>query len=165
MQPEPSPPGSSLGGSAPPKARANLVAAMIAGGLAVLTACMLIWFVLYNVVFAMAATGGGLAPVVVVNLIAGVLAIGALVVTAAFTFARRIPGAWTLCGVSAFYVVAMLLGAPLVFGTPVVDQFRWIFSFEKSNGVAIALAVLFCALTAIAAAVAASVKSYGRVSR
>ena len=40
-------------------------------------------------------------------------------------------------------------------------QLKFLFGFDKSNGVAMALAIIFGALTAIMAAIAGSLKSYG----
>ncbi|MEU3621954.1 hypothetical protein BS329_02870 [Amycolatopsis coloradensis] len=169
MQPNSPQPGFPPGGPAPwggapgvptprPKPRANAAAAMIAGVLALLTAAMLVWFVLYNVVHAGGA--GHWSGVEVQNVVFGVISSGALVVAAGFTFARRISGAWTLCGLCALSAVAMVVAAPLVWGTPLGAQLKWIFSFDKSNGVAIALAVIFAVLTASVALIAGSVWSY-----
>ncbi|AUI60849.1 hypothetical protein [Amycolatopsis sp. BJA-103] len=146
-------------GQPPSKPRANAAAAMIAGSLALLTAGMLVWFVLYNVVHANGATGQW-SGVEMQNVAFGVISTGALVVTAGFTFARRISGAWTLFGLCALFAVAMLIAAPLLWGTPLDAQLKWIFGFDKSNGVAIALAVIFSILTASMAAIAGSVRSY-----
>ncbi|MFC3453947.1 hypothetical protein [Amycolatopsis speibonae] len=150
------------GGPSPvarPKPRANAGAAMAAGVLALLTAGMLVWFALYNVVHATGASGRW-SGIEVQNVVGGVITAGLLVVAAGFTFARRIPGAWTLCGLCLFYVVASIAMAPLVWGTPFGTHLKWIFGFEKSNGVATALAIVFGALTVIMAAIAGSVKSY-----
>ncbi|MEV7553407.1 hypothetical protein AB0N89_27660 [Amycolatopsis sp. NPDC089917] len=145
---------------APPKPRANAGAAMTAGILALLTAAMLVWFALYNVVHA-SGPAGRWSGVEVQNVGFGVLSVGALVVAAGFTFARRIPGAWTLFGLCAVFAVAMLFAAPLLWGTPLDAQLKWIFGFGKSNGIAIALAVIFAVLTTIMAAIAGSVKARG----
>ncbi|MBB5851853.1 hypothetical protein ACFQ05_01115 [Amycolatopsis umgeniensis] len=141
------------------KPRANATAAVITGSLALLTAAMLVWFALYNVVYAGGSEGGWSGPVLQ-NVVGGIVTAGLLVVAAGFTFARRIAGAWTLFGLCAFYVVAVFLAAPLVWGTPFGTQVQWIFGFDKSNGVATALASVFGFLTAVMAAIAGSVRSY-----
>ncbi|ANN19316.1 hypothetical protein SD37_29350 [Amycolatopsis orientalis] len=143
-----------------PKPRANTAAAVTAGILGVLTACMLVWFVLYNVIYA-SAPEGGWSGQVMQNVVFGVIAAVVLMVAAAFTFARRIPGAWTLFGFCVFYVMAVLVATPLLWGTPLSTHLKWIFGFQKSNGVAIALVIIFGILTAITAAIAGSVKSRG----
>ncbi|MFF5261648.1 serine/threonine-protein kinase [Actinomadura viridis] len=143
-----------------PRLRANAAAALIAGVLALLTAGMLVWFVLYNVVHA-GSEGGGVSSVGLVNMFAGTIGTGLLLVAAGFTFARRIPGVWTLCALSAFYVVASIVVAPLLFGTPLGSQLKYLFGFEGGDGVAIGLAITFSALTAVTAAIAGSVTSSG----
>ncbi|WP_414940900.1 hypothetical protein [Amycolatopsis sp. cmx-11-51] len=158
MQPNPPQPGFPL---PKPRARANAAAAVIAGALALLTVVMLVWFVLYNVVHANGPTGHW-SGVEVQNVVFGVISAGALVVAAGFTFARRISGAWTLCGLCALFAVAMIFATPLLRGTPLDAQLKWIFGFDKGNGVAIALAVIFAVLTASMAAIAGSVRSYGK---
>ncbi len=145
-------------GQPPSKPRANAAAAVIAGSLALLTAGMLVWFVLYNVVHANGV--GQWSGVEMQNVVFGVISTGSLVIAAGFTFARRIPGAWTLFGLCALFAVAMLFAAPLLWGTPFNAQLKWIFGFDKGNGVAIALAVIFAVLTASMAAIAGSVRSY-----
>ncbi|MGP3931047.1 hypothetical protein [Nonomuraea sp. KM88] len=142
----------------PPRPRANVAAAMIAGILGLLTAGMLVWFALYNVVHANGPAGiwNG---VVVVNVVGGVIGAGLVMVAAGFTFARRIPGAWTLCVLCVLYVVATFV-APLLRGTPFSAQLAFVFGFDKTNSVAIGLAIIFCVLTTIIAAIAGSVKSY-----
>ncbi|TDD18689.1 hypothetical protein [Nonomuraea diastatica] len=52
--------------------------------------------------------------------------------------------------------------ATLLRGTPFGAQLKFVFGFDKSNGVAIGLAITFSVLTAIIAAIAGSVKSDGR---
>ncbi|MFG3702216.1 hypothetical protein ACGF5C_30635 [Micromonospora sp. NPDC047620] len=133
---------------------------MIAGILALLTAGMLIWFALYNVVYASGPTGRW-SSLVLENAIGGVIGAGSLVVAAGFTFARRISGAWTLCALCVLYVVATILVAPLLRGTAFGAQLKFVFGFDQGDGVAVALAVIFGVLTAIMAATAGSVKSYG----
>lgn len=146
--------------AAPPRPRANAAAAVIAGILALLIAGMLVWFALYNVGYATGGTGRW-SSLVLQNVLGGVVGAGLLLVAAGFTFARRISGAWTLCALCVLYVVAPLVVAPLLHGTPFGAQLKWIFGFDRSDGVAIALAVIFGVLTAIIAAIAGSVKSYG----
>lgn len=147
------------GQAASPKPRANVVAAVIAGVLALLAAGMLVWFALYNVAVAVEADGR-LAGITVQNMFSGVISAVVLVVAAGFTFARRIPGAWTLFGLCVFYVVAVFVGTPLVWGTPFGAQVKWLFSFDDSDSTAMALTIILAVLTAITAAIAASVKSY-----
>lgn len=169
MQPNSPQPGFPPGGPAPwgggpglptpkPRPRANAVAAVIAGVLALLTAAMLVWFVLYNVVHANEA--GLWSGVEVQNVVFGVISAGSLMVAAGFTFARRISGAWILFGLCALFAVAMLVAAPLLWGTSLGAQLKWIFGFDKSNGIAIALAIIFAVLTASVALIAGSVRSY-----
>lgn len=146
--------------AAPPRPRANAAAAMIAGILALLTAAMFVWFALFNVVNASGPTGRW-SSVVSVNVLGGVIGAGVLVVAAGFTFARRISGAWTLCALCALYAVAPFVVAPLLWGTPFDDQLKFLFGFDESDSVAIALAIIFSVPTAIIAAIAGSVKSYG----
>ncbi|WP_037303565.1 hypothetical protein [Amycolatopsis orientalis] len=143
-----------------PKPRANTAAAVTAGILALLITGVLVWFVLYNVVYA-SKPEGGWSGQVVQNVFGGVIAAVAMTVAAGFTFARRIPGAWTLCGFCVFSLVAILVVTPVVWGTPFNTHLEWIFGFHKSNGVAIALVVILGILTAITAAIAGSVKSRG----
>ncbi|MFI6540389.1 hypothetical protein ACIBHY_48580 [Nonomuraea sp. NPDC050547] len=130
---------------------------MIAGILALVATAMLVWFALNDALYAIRHDDWS--SLVLQNVIAGVIGAGALVVAAAFTFARRIPGVWTLCGLCGLYVVANLVLAPLLHGTPFGAQFAFLFGFDKVNGIAAGLATMFCALTAIVAAVAGSVKS------
>ncbi|WP_083737485.1 hypothetical protein [Amycolatopsis keratiniphila] len=146
-----------------PKPRANAPAAVIAGVLALLAAAMLVWFALYNV-FVATEANGGLSAITVQNMLSGALSAVVLVVTAGFTFARRIPGVWTLFGFCVFYVVAVFVGMPLVWGTPFSNQVKWLFSFDDSDSTAMALMIVFSVLAAVAAAIAGSVKSYGKKS-
>ncbi|GAB3729113.1 hypothetical protein GCM10027598_50210 [Amycolatopsis oliviviridis] len=158
MQPNPPQPGPPK--PRPPKPRASAGAAMTAGFLGLLTAAMIVWFALYNVVYGLDPAGGWSGPVIQ-NAFGGIVTAGLLVVAAGFTFARRIPGAWTLFGLCAFYVMAVFVAAPLVWGTPFGTHLKWIFGFDKSNGVATALASIFGILTAVMAAIAGSVKARG----
>ena len=50
--------------------------------------------------------------------------------------------------------------APLVWGTPVSVQLEFLFGFDDADSVAIALAIIFGALTAVMAAIAGSMKSH-----
>jgi hypothetical protein len=142
--------------AAPPRPRANTPAAVLAGILAALTAGMLAWFALYNVVYGSGPTGRW-SSVVLVNVLGGIIGAGLLLVAAGFTVARRISGAWTLCALCALYVVASIFVAPLLWGTAFSAQLKFVFGFEGGDGVAVALMVIFSVLTAIAS----SVKSYG----
>ncbi|MFI9560961.1 hypothetical protein [Nonomuraea endophytica] len=177
MQPDPSQPGfpqygqpPMAGGPAPwgggpsplavpPRPRANAAAAVIAGILALITAGMLVWFALNDALYGIRHDDWS--SLVLQNVIAGVIGAGLLLVAAGFTFARRIPGAWTLCALCGLFVVANLVLAPLLNGTPFGAQFKFLFGFDKVNGTAAGLATIFSALTAIMAAIAGSVKSYG----
>lgn len=161
-QPTPSGP-PPWGHTARPKPRANTPAAVTAGILALLAAAMLVWFALYNVFVAVEANGG-LSGITVQNIVSGTVASVVLMVAAGFTFARRIPGAWTLFGFCVFSVVAVFAGMPLVGGTPFGSQVKWLFSFDDSDSTAMALMIVFSVLAAVAAAIAASVKSYGKKS-
>lgn len=155
--------GGGPGQAARAKPRANAVAAVIAGVLALLAAGMLVWFSLYNVVAA--ETNGNLSGITVQNMLSSVITAVVLVVAAGFTFARRIPGAWTLFGLCVFYVVAVFVGTPLVWGTPFGAQVKWLFSFDDSDSTAMALTIFLAVLTAIMSAIAASVKSYDTKTR
>ncbi|MFD6068024.1 MULTISPECIES: hypothetical protein [Amycolatopsis] len=161
--PQPGPPTPSgpppWGQTARPKPRANMPAAVTAGILALLAAAMLVWFALYNVIVATESDGRPSA-ITVQNMVSGVVSAVVLVIAAAFTFARRIPGAWTLFGLCVFYVVAVFVGTPLVWGTSFGAQVKWLFSFDDSDSTAMALTIILAVLTAIAAAIAGSVKSY-----
>ncbi|GAA3516574.1 hypothetical protein [Actinocatenispora rupis] len=130
---------------------------MAASILALLTVAMYALFALWNVVY---ATTGSVS-LLLENVLGGAVGAGALLVAAGFTFARRIAGAWTLCGLCVLYVVTGVFLAPVLRGTPLTDQFGWIFGFHKVNGVAIGLAVIFGVLTAVTAAIAGIVRSYG----
>ncbi|MFB4319985.1 hypothetical protein [Actinomadura sp. 21ATH] len=143
------------------KPRANTAAAVTAGVLALLTAVMLVWFALYNVVYAGGPSSGRWSSLVLENAIGGIAGAGLLLVAAAFTVARKIPGAWALCALCVLYVVATLFVGPLLRGTGLGAQFRFVFGFDRGDGVGVALAMIFGVLTAIAAAIAGSVKSYG----
>ncbi|RSN26989.1 hypothetical protein DMC61_26415 [Amycolatopsis sp. WAC 04169] len=146
-----------------PKPRANAPAAVIAGVLALLAAAMLVWFASYNV-FVATEANGGLSAITVQNMLSGALSAVVLVIAAGFTFARRIPGVWTLFGFCVFYVVAVFVGMPLVWGTPFSSQVKWLFSFDDGDSTAMALMIVLCVLAAVAAAIAGSVKSYGKRS-
>ncbi|NBE99538.1 hypothetical protein FE391_41255 [Nonomuraea sp. KC401] len=98
---------------------------------------------------------------VLVNVVGGLIGAGLVRVASGFTFARRIPGAWTLCVLCVLYVVATFV-APLLRGTPFGAQLAFVFGFDKTNGVAIGLAILFCVLTAIIAAIAGTTRRSGR---
>lgn len=166
MQPNPQQPsiaGSPTGGPSPlvpSKPRANAMAAVIAGVLALLTVAMLVWFAFQDVIYLAKGMTGGLTGMVLVNVLGGAVSAGALLVAAGFTFARRTAGAWTLCGLCAFYAVLNTVMAPVLWGTSISVQLEWLFGFDKSNGAAAGLATIFAVPTAIAAAIAASVKSH-----
>ncbi|MEY9846525.1 protein kinase [Streptacidiphilus sp. MAP5-3] len=142
-----------------PKARANSVAAMIAGSTALLTAAMLVWFGVYNFLGAHWAADAGFSPALE-NVAFGLLGGGVLLVPAGFAFARRIAGAWTLCALCVLYILAILLVAPLQ-GEDFGAHLQFVFGFDGGAGVANGLAIIFSTLTAISAAIAGSVKSSG----
>lgn len=146
--------------AAPPKPRANAAAAVTASILALATACMLVWFAFQDVIFLDNGLAGGLTGMVLVNVLGGAVGAGSVLTAAGFTFTRRIGGAWTLCGLCAFYTVANIVAAPLLWGTSIGDQLEWVFGFDRSNGTAVGLATIFGILTAVAAAIAGAVKSY-----
>ncbi|MBO2447915.1 serine/threonine protein kinase [Actinomadura barringtoniae] len=146
--------------AATPRPGAYGAAAVIAGILALLTAGMLVWFALYNVVYASGA-GGRWSSLVVENVLGGFISAGVLLVAAGFTVARSIPGAWTLCALCVFYAVATIFLGPLQGSTTLGAQLTFVFGFGKSNGIAVGLSIIFGVLTAIMAAIAGSVKSYG----
>jgi hypothetical protein len=148
--------------AAPPTPKANAAAAVIAGILALITAGMLVWFALNDALYAIRHDDWS--SLVLQNVLGGVIGAGVLLVAAGFTFARRLPGAWTLCALCVLFVVANLVLAPLLHGTPFGAQLTFLFGFDKINGIAAGLATIFCALTAIVAMIAGSVKSYGPVT-
>jgi len=121
---------------------------------------MFSWFAFQDIIYLSMGMTGGLTSMVLVNVLGGAVGAGALLVATGFTFARRIPGAWTLFGLCMFYAVANTALAPLLWGVSIGDQFTWLFGFEKINGTASGLATIFSVLTAIASAVAGSVKSH-----
>ncbi|MUN38206.1 hypothetical protein GNZ18_16565 [Actinomadura sp. NEAU-AAG5] len=142
----------------PPKPRANAAAAMAAGNLALLSAGMLIWFALYNI----ATVGGSADPSpspVVENVVGGAIGAGLLFIAAALAFARRIAGVWALYALCMLYVVAILFVQPLGGTTTFGGQLKWLFGFQKGNGAAMGMTVIFSVSTAIMAAIAGTVKS------
>lgn len=145
--------------AAAPRSKANAAAAVIAGILALIAVGMLIWFALNDALYAIRHDDWS--SLVLQNVFAGVVGAGSLLVAAGFTFARKIPGAWTLFALCVLFVVANLVLAPLLHGTPFGAQLKFLFGFDKINGTAAGLATIFCALTAIMAVIAVSVKSYG----
>ena len=166
MQPKTEPPqqdqqptSDDVGEPGPMAARANAAAANAAAVLALFTTVMFSWYALDNVIF-LYEVSGGWSALMLVNVLGGAVAAGTMLVAAGFTYVRRIAGAWTLFGMCASYIVAIFVMAPLLWGTPIGSQVEWIFGFDKSNGVAIGLAVICCILTGGAAAIAAAVKSY-----
>lgn len=139
------------------KPRASTGLAVTAGVLGVLTAAMLAWFAIYNV--GDDVTIDGETPSVIkINIIFGFIAAAVLLTAAAFTLARMIVGAWTLCGLTLFCVV-MIFASPLLRGEPMSHYLDWVFGFEKSNGVAMALTVIIGAATAVVAALAGALRS------
>ncbi|MEW2354886.1 hypothetical protein [Spirillospora sp. NPDC029432] len=68
-------------------------------------------------------------------------------------------GALVWFALCLLYVVATVFVAPLLRGTGLGAQLKFVFGFEGGDGVAVALAVIFSVLTATAAAIAGTVKS------
>ncbi|GAA2629884.1 serine/threonine-protein kinase [Actinomadura fulvescens] len=157
--PQPRGPGQFSPRPQPPRPRANATAAVIASILALLIAVVLVFFALYNVVHASGPNGRWTSGVLV-NVLGGVIAAGATSAAAGFTFARRISGAWTLCALCALYVLATIFMAPLLHGTTLSAQLKFLFGFDQTDDAAAGLALIFSALTAIIAAIAGSLKSY-----
>ncbi|CAL9490158.1 hypothetical protein SUDANB95_03200 [Actinosynnema sp. ALI-1.44] len=135
----------------------NPAASVVAGGLALVTAAMLVWFALANVVHA-DATARAWSGLTVQNVVGGLGAATVLLVAAGFTVARRIAGAWALCGLCVLYVVVTTFVAPLLRGASLDAHLRFLFGFGGSDDAAIGLAVIFSVFTATAAAVAASLR-------
>lgn len=161
------PPRTVVGGPAPRRGAgfvtrrpmANAAAAAIAGALGLATAGMQVWFAMDSI-----EVSGPLdewSSLAWSNVIGGFIAAVGLLVTAAFTFARMIGGAWTLCVLCALLVAAVFV-SPLARGADFGAQLDWAFGFHKANGVATGLTVIGGFLTAIAAAIAASVRSSPR---
>ncbi|MFD9893387.1 hypothetical protein ACFWY9_28925 [Amycolatopsis sp. NPDC059027] len=141
---------------APVRRRANLPAGVVAAVLAGCTAIALLWFVFANVLI-----GGPFdewSAMVWLNVVAGLLSAFVLVVPAGFLLARRVWAAWTLFGLGVLYAVVSMV-VPLPPGTSFGAHLDFVLGFHKSNGVPAGLAVIFAFLTAIAAAVSATVGS------
>ncbi|MBT2206695.1 hypothetical protein [Actinomadura sp. NEAU-AAG7] len=62
------------------------------------------------------------------------------------------------------YVVAILFVQPLGGTTTFGGQLKWLFGFQKGNGAAMGMTVIFSVLTAIMAAIAGTVKSQAPTS-
>lgn len=137
----------------PVRPRANPGASVLAGLLALLTACLLVWFAVANI----EAFVKPWPSVVTVNVIGGFCAAGLLAIIAVFTFARTIAGAWTLIVTNVFFVVINIV-APLLRSQSLGAHLDWMFGFHKATGVAIGLTMFACVLTAVTAAVAAVAK-------
>lgn len=163
MQPIPPQPGPPRPGPVPRRPRANFAAAMIAGILGLLTVAMIVWFALPVAVDAIAGGPAGIGPPTpetFVYVIGSFFFVFLLSVAGGFTFARRIPGAWTLCALCAFFVVGVL-AQPLLWGFPWGELFATLFDFgHPSQYIPIGLALIFCVPTAITAAIAGGLKSY-----
>ncbi len=172
MQPDPPQPGFPQNGQPPmpggpapwgggprPFARPNAAATLVAGYLSLLTAGLLVWFATYNVVYSGGAVGPSSGPVWE-NVVGGVIAAGLLLLAAVFTFARTMFGVWALYALCMFYVLAILVVQPLAGSTTFGAQFKWVFGFQKSNGIAMGMVIISCILTAITAAIAGLAKSY-----
>ncbi|SDM68626.1 hypothetical protein SAMN04489726_2904 [Allokutzneria albata] len=132
-----------------------MVGSVLAGLLALLAAGLLVWFAVADMLAN--STPEPWPDVVRMNVIGGFTAAGLLVIAAVFTFARMVAGAWTL-GVASLFFVIMNIIAPLLRGESVSAHLSFLFGFHKTTGVAIGLATIVCALTAIVAAVAAVAK-------
>ncbi|MBF9067208.1 protein kinase [Streptacidiphilus sp. NEAU-YB345] len=139
-----------------PRSRANTAAAVTSGVLALVTAAMLAWFALCNITGESTTYWSSLAWE---NVLGGFVSAALLVPSAAFTFARRLPGAWTLCAQCVVYVVSIFVMNPVLQGTGFGPQLDFVLGFHRSNGIAIGLAAIFGLLTAITAAIAGSVTS------
>ena len=164
MQPNPPPPGpvpyTPPPVPPPPRPRTNAAAARTAAALALVTAVLYVWFAFQDVLNVGGGLTGGLTGMVFVNIIGGAVGAGTVLVAAGFTYARRVAGAWTLCGLCALYAVVNTVLAPLVWGTTFSAQIDWLFGFHKSNGIAAGLATVFSLLTAVAAGTAAGTRTY-----
>lgn len=138
---------------APVRLRANPVASVLAGLLAVLTAGLLVWFAAANI----AAYDTPWPSVVRTNVIGGFFSAGLLVIAALFTFARKVAGAWTVFVISLLFAI-MIVSTPLMRGDDLGAHFDFVFGFHKTTGVAIGLSTIACVLTAVVAVVAAVAK-------
>src|SRR5690349_12268951 len=141
---------------APVRLRANAVASMLAGLLALLTVGLLVWFAVAN----MQAndTPEPWPSVVRTNVFGGFGAAALLLIAAVFTFARTVAGAWTLGIASLFFAVMNIVFSPLLGGVSFSDQLDFVSGFHKTTGVAIGLTTIVGTLTAIVAAIAATGK-------
>ncbi|HEY3687566.1 MAG TPA: hypothetical protein VGL93_31295 [Streptosporangiaceae bacterium] len=92
------------------------------------------------------------------DVVAGLVAAAGLVVPAGFLLARRVWAAWTLFGLSLLYVVVAVL-VPMPPGTSFGAHLHFVLGFQHSNGISIGLAMVFGALTAVAAVIAAVVRT------
>ncbi|KZB86549.1 hypothetical protein [Amycolatopsis regifaucium] len=138
---------------APVRLRANPVASILAGLLALLTAGLLVWFAVANILvnnFPEPWPSG-----VWINVVGGFCSAGLLVVLAVFTFLRTVAGAWTLGAINVFFVIMNLVFSPLAHGVSFGSQLDFVFGFHKATGIAVGLTTIFGTLTAIIAFVAA----------
>lgn len=149
-------PGYPLPFGAPLRRRANAVASVLAGLLALLTAGLLVWFAVANI--PANNTPEPWPSVVRMNVIGGFVAAAWLLIAALLTFARTVPGAWTLSATSLFFAIMITVLSPLLRGQSVGAQLDFVFGFHKATGVAIGLTTIVATLTAIVAAVAAIAK-------
>jgi hypothetical protein len=138
---------------APVRLRANAVASVVAGLLALLTAGLLVWFAVANILAN--NTPEPWPSVVWINVIGGFGSAGLLLILAVFTFARTVAGAWTLGALNVFFVLMNVGFSPLANGVSVRSQLDFVFGFHKATGIAVGLATIFGVLTAIVAVIAA----------
>ncbi|WP_425425956.1 serine/threonine-protein kinase [Amycolatopsis xylanica] len=139
--------------------KVNATAAAIAGSLGLATAGTQFWFAIASI-----EISGPLdewSSLAWVNVLGGLIAALCLLAAAAFTFARTVAGAWSLCALCALFVAAVFV-SPLARGADFGAQLDFVFGFHKANGVAAGLTVVSGFLAAISAAIAASVQSHLR---
>ena len=138
-----------------PKAHAGL--AMAAGILGVIAAGLLITFVIYNITTAI----GPWSAVVQTNVFLGLAAAALLLVAAGLTLARNVIGAWTLCVFGLICALGILFNAPLLHGQDLGTHLKFVFGFEKSSGIVLALFFSLSVLMAVVAALAGAMRSPG----
>jgi hypothetical protein len=135
---------------------AGLLALLTAGLLALLTAGLLVWYAVANI--AEYNTLESWPNTVRMNVIGGFVAAAWLLIAALLTFARMVAGAWALSAISLLFAIMITVGSPLLFGQGFGAQLEFVFGFHKTTGVAIGLTTIVATLTAIVAAVAAIAK-------
>ncbi|WP_020664806.1 hypothetical protein [Amycolatopsis benzoatilytica] len=145
--------------AAPVRRRAHLPTGAAAAALAGCTAIALVWFVFANVLIG--GTFDRWSGAVWLNVVSGLVSALVLVVPAGFLLARHRWAAWTLFGLCLVCLVG-IVAVPMPPGTSFGHHLDFVLGFHKSNGVPIGLAAIFAFLTAIAAAVSATVRPSGR---